>query len=715
MAASEQQPLKKRRLYEPSSPPPSPPPGWPNRPDGPAPPATPSPPEEMSQEEVISKRRNRGEIRSVYECYKRVRSFVATEEGRRSPEFELAFLSLISASKGCLSVQRIVADLIPRYASHCPSALKAAVKGMFDIHDSNVERISKGQDDDGIAFLTVKACILGLVDICCAAASSESPNCPSAICGAVFQNVLSFFVSSLGGRSLVEILDHENFAVPDSEATFSDMKMKLLDHEDCPLIRLDKLRRLCILRILFARPKNILEACFNILSTPTAEGSQFFLRQVLSKLDDDEMASSMDNTSDQPMLSTGSVGTSNDGIEFRKLSLSDGNHNGCRGPPRECLLGLVIVRNPTVGNWVLRKYKKLKKMAASKVVSEILSALQQCLDTLPETVKLDCPQATSDEESSSPASTCLPSMRHGLSNQYAGADREFLSGSATFSGDSRDTSQQHQRFHGSAVVNESDPNYNMKAHNGMCLTSRSGLENTNHCNLPGVSSRPLNGLEQKPPNGTVTNYSASRRDNYPRRNTACQVPWYIDGDSASMDIFSASKQLWLGYMGPNVFEAHVRYEVERFGPVESYFFHPRKGFALVEYRSIIDTVKARDNMRRHLPWRVRFMDSGMGTKGIINGVAVGYSPFVYVGNIVNQGARDEIIHETKKVIPKGPYMATDLFYEGAVLLEFEIPEDAAAVIAHLRQHRREMIRCTPPTRQLSSSSYGPSKICEHLL
>lgn len=114
MAASEQQPLKKRRLYEPSPPPPppppppadeelqpaSPPPGRPNRPDGPAPPATPSPPEEVSLEEVISKRRNRGEIRSVYESYKRIRSCVSTEEGRRSPELEQAYLSLISASKG---------------------------------------------------------------------------------------------------------------------------------------------------------------------------------------------------------------------------------------------------------------------------------------------------------------------------------------------------------------------------------------------------------------------------------------------------------------------------------------------------------------------------------------------------------------------------------------------------------------------------------------
>lgn len=363
-------------------------------------------------------------------------------------------------------------------------------------------------------------------------------------------------------------------------------------------------------------------------------------------------------------------------------------------------------------------------MSSSKVASEIVSALRQCLDALPETVKLDGNQANSDEEYSGPStSTCLPSMRHGISNQYAGSDREFLGRCHGFAGD---TSQQHLRVHGSAVGNESDPHDNMKAHNGIGLTSRSGLENTNHCSIPGISSRPMNGLEQKlpslvyghssferqnhfvsadrncvsgterPSNGTVTNYSVSRRDNYPRRNSTGQVPWYIDGDSASMEIFSASKQLWLGYMGPNICEAHVRYEVERFGPVESYFFHPRKGFALVEYRSIIDSVKARDNMRRHLPWRVRFMDTGLGTKGIINGVVVGYSSFVYVGNILNQGAKDELIHETKKVLPKGPYMATDLFYEGAVLLEFETPEDAAAIIAHLRQHRREMIRCTPP-------------------
>lgn len=217
------------------------------------------------------------------------------------------------------------------------------------MHDSNMEKISKGQDGDGVAFLTVKACILGLVDICCAA-SSESPNFPSIreIWGVVFQNVLTFFVSSLGGRSLVQILDPENFTIPDSEASFSDMKMKLLDHEDCPLIKLDKLRRLCILRILFARPKNILEACFNIPSSPTIERSQNmelnFLSQVSSRLDDEELASSMDDSSDQPKSCTVSVGTSNDGIEFTKASLSDGNHTGSRRPPRECLLGLVMLK-----------------------------------------------------------------------------------------------------------------------------------------------------------------------------------------------------------------------------------------------------------------------------------------------------------------------------------------------------------------------------------
>lgn len=85
MAAAAEQPLKKRKLYEsaPTEPPPT----------------IASPP---SQEEILRKRRNREEIRNIYECYKRIRYCISQKDARLMPEFEQAYLSLITASRGNL-------------------------------------------------------------------------------------------------------------------------------------------------------------------------------------------------------------------------------------------------------------------------------------------------------------------------------------------------------------------------------------------------------------------------------------------------------------------------------------------------------------------------------------------------------------------------------------------------------------------------------------
>lgn len=92
--SSAEQPLKKRKLYEL---PPEPPPTLAKTESFVVPPQTPPP---LSQDEIQARRRNKDEIRSVYECYKRLKACIAQQDGRHVPELEQAYLSLISASRG---------------------------------------------------------------------------------------------------------------------------------------------------------------------------------------------------------------------------------------------------------------------------------------------------------------------------------------------------------------------------------------------------------------------------------------------------------------------------------------------------------------------------------------------------------------------------------------------------------------------------------------
>jgi activating signal cointegrator complex subunit 2 len=91
-----EQPLKKRKLYEqqPEEPPPK------TLDESPTTLAPPPPPPPLSQEEINARRRNRDEIKSVYETYKRLKFFVSQKEGRHMPDLEQSYLALITASRG---------------------------------------------------------------------------------------------------------------------------------------------------------------------------------------------------------------------------------------------------------------------------------------------------------------------------------------------------------------------------------------------------------------------------------------------------------------------------------------------------------------------------------------------------------------------------------------------------------------------------------------
>lgn len=232
-------------------------------------------------------------------------------------------------------MQRIVADLIPRYASYCPTALEAAAKVVVNMHNWSLAVISRGEDADDVAFQTARSCILGLSDICCMACS-EAPTSSviQGICTAVLQNVLTFFISSFEGKDVCHIFGKEIVKVKDSGDNFYELKQKNSDENESPLVVLFKLRALSLFRIFFRYPKNLLAACFDLFSSCGSEGVHkglYFLSQLTSKVDQHEP-------------STVSMETSSRGNEVISEELVSDAKNVSPSPVSEsCFLALVLL------------------------------------------------------------------------------------------------------------------------------------------------------------------------------------------------------------------------------------------------------------------------------------------------------------------------------------------------------------------------------------
>ncbi|KAH0655611.1 hypothetical protein KY285_030493 [Solanum tuberosum] len=77
----------------------------------------------------------------------------------------------------------------------------------------------------------------------------------------------------------------------------------------------------------------------------------------------------------------------------------------------------------------------------------------------------------------------------------------------------------------------------------------------------------------------------------------------------------------------------------------------------------MDVVRAREIMLGNSLWgaglRVKFMDKGLGTKGAINSAGVSSSFYIYVASVQSCWMKDDVVHELKKALQKGPRMVTD--------------------------------------------------------
>lgn len=416
----------------------------------------------------------------------------------------------------------------------------------------------------------------------------------------------------------------------------------------------------------------------------------------------------------------------------------------------------VLGKDRSLQRWIFAKYKKLTNSSFSNTISEITSAMEGIIQSFKEVMSLEDSLVDSDEDDPDPSKyinqqyivprisnqhehssdlsgkkgtlnvhdwQCVDIFAYKASDKYFkpctsiipfGSDCHTNAGSAHDIGGPRSMDSESGEHGDLSHGRSSRDLFSPVRRTPLDFRSNSfeGRSNFFQVEKNQVSNMDFSLPTMRSSSGGIHNALASPKHRLatPCTSATTQIVWYSDGDPAAMDIVSASKHLWVGFSGPDTSEAHIRFQFERFGPIEQFVFFPIKGFALVEYRNIIDAIKAREYMRRHFPWHIKFVDVGLGTRGAMNGVAVGSSLHVYVGNISSQWAKDEILHETRKVLyNKGPYMVTELSIEGALLMEFESPEEAASVMAHLRQYRKERCNYRVPL------NVGPANIAVPLV
>lgn len=188
-----------------------------------------------------------------------------------------------------------MAELIPQYASFCPTALEAAVKVSINMYNWSFSIISRGEDVGLSAYHTARACIVGLAKICYTA-SHKAPTSSviAGICSAVFANVLTFFVSTFKGKDIYHIGRGDIAKLKEPMELLFDIKEREDgsgdERETIYSYKLFELRVLCLLCIFISSPRNVMEACFEIGVSGEIDGmgnaGVYFVNQICHDLTD---------------------------------------------------------------------------------------------------------------------------------------------------------------------------------------------------------------------------------------------------------------------------------------------------------------------------------------------------------------------------------------------------------------------------------------------
>ncbi|KAG8078063.1 hypothetical protein GUJ93_ZPchr0007g5255 [Zizania palustris] len=696
MASSAEPPPKKRRFPEAQVPSPSsssaPAPAPPqspvqHHPGATAPhqtlasPATASP----SPEEVVRKRRRREELRSLFECYRRIRHCVERKDARLLPELEQVYLTLITASRGCTSVQRILAELIPQYASYCPTALEAATKVSINMYKWNLAIVTRGEDVDGVAYQTARACILGLTNIC-STASFEAPKSSvmTGICSAVYMTVLTFFISTFDGKDIYHIGSRKLPNLQDPVEMLEILKHESGDDNQQAHDCLIELRALSLLCIFLLFPEDVLDACFTLIaSSEDVKGEGlYFLKQLTCHLNSgitkDDLDDKTDRASPHTRLEVDLPGTK-ESVDSKPSSHNIGASGSSMVPPNECYMTMAISRHPSLKRWILLRYKKLCDSCRPDVVSEVSS----CLNVLGSLSQLDDDKSHMGGKSSVPDKIEEKAGGYLQTDKVCSSDQGMLLEFDSIGGHGGKSVQNKnaQTVQTDEVKTEKLVDVKVDFCKQGTVVSDAGhqVARLDMCTPKSIHDSA---------GGATTLTSPGQ--NFGKTKHVNSEPSDLYGAHFSRDVISVSKELWVGSLGTSAAETLVRSKFEEFGPLSNFLFYPSKNFALVEYRNIMHAVHACGCMQGSSMWggglQIRYLDRLIGSKGFASGIAVGESCHIYVAKVKSKKDRDDVFDELKAAGLKRPCGFTDISSENALLLEFESATDAAAAKAHIRRH-----------------------------
>lgn len=633
-----------------------------------------------SEEEKLRKLRNREELRKVFERYSRIRKYIGQrKDGGLTPELEQDYLYLISASRGCESVQRFLALPIPRFALHCPTALEAATKVTINIYKCNMATVTRGEDSKGVAYQTARACIVGLTDIC-SAASSEAPKSSviTGICSAVYRTVLTFFISTFEGKDIYCMDYRKRSMLQDPLKLLETFKLELENSNQQNIDSLFELGAFCLLCTFLLFPENVLEACFTLLASAESDDAKgkglCFLKQVTSSSANDVMDDKVDqhySGMEGNLSGTNKIVYSN--------PTSDGNvvsENAMVGS-NECYITMAISRHPPLRRWILSRYKKLCDSCKPAVVSEVSSCLK-VLGSLSEPS-----EDKSHMDNESPVlEKCDTNFRENMRPDEKISPSEQIAHSKT----------ERIEYYG----DKSSRNKNVDTvYTNNKKSDRLGDAKLNDCiGVSVVSDVGHQGARSNllMPKSVYDSAGGSTSLTSPGQHfgtAKLYEPFDIYGAHVTRDVISVSKELWVGSLGNRVAESSIRSKFEEFGPLANFLFCPSKDFSLVEYRNILHAVRACGYMQGSSIWggflQIRYLDRLIGSKGFIRGIAVGESRHIYVAKVKNQKDKDEIFDELKAAGLKRPCGVTDISGENALLLEFETAVDAATAKLYIRR------------------------------